>query len=822
MVFDVFPTTIPVISLPAKPIEVSTTDWATGYDKAYVLKFISDSATSLDKLLELNLPVADESSGADTLFQHEARNVVSDLGIGVDLLSIFDRCFKDTSVGEELPAKILLELKEHATGSGLAILGVGILGKDYAIASEIRLSPIFKSVIDESYGRDLLEYIEKICKDISSGVELSKLSLLAKDLAESYDILKAIQVAITKCDSAIGKDIRLSPVFISTTDLSSGYSALNIRGRVQSDSAIGIDVGYKGYLVKDTTTGYEFVKSILRIQKDIGHGLEVRLSPIPIKVEDISESIDISRLVYREYLTQDEAIGYSFITQRTSRIRDIGHGLELSIQTILGKEIAKGFEKIVGRAIQIRDSSFGIETRLSPIPLWIKDTSRGVEELILDKEVFVDDISTGIGKMQIRVPLPTQYEVIDIELSTNATHDAILRKHISNVIGIKNAITVTATPKIKVTTLSQFMRLSFELKMLLNKVLTKYIEYVIKITKQLSIIQQNLSKSIESRLDFSIRKSITTKYIRPAKIEFAEEIPIERTLKPFANYKKILNINEEFRHYLGRRMISHLISQVIELQELITSANKLSISSESMFRTLSVTDSFIGVAPRITTTPTALTKSMSMVEDFGETLKLRTAQISKMSLTSEQSVRVFATLFKTQIEPIVLKRFDSMFGSHKLTTIYLPPETYITTEDLFRGLKMKKEFRYKGVYLYEGFILSLLGILTKVLESYKHLLELDVLCKKIRYVGIGDPVLPNDINVFKDAFELFVKFAETLYNEAFKDYEDVKQCLDDLKSSLEKFKKVWRFEITTPMHRNQVVDLIMKARKFLETAWDKI
>jgi len=821
MVFDVFPTTIPVITLPAKPTEVSTTDWAAGYDKAYVLKFVSDSATSLDKLLELNLPVADESLGADTLIQHEAHNVVSDLGSGIDILSIFDRYFKDTSVGEEFPAKILLKLKEYATGSDLAILGVSVFSEDSAIASEIRLSPIFKSVIDESCGSDLLKYIEKICKDIGSGVELSKLSLLARDLAEGYDIAKAIQVAITKYDSAIGKDIRLSPVFISTTDLSSGYSALSIRGRVHSDSAIGIDIGYKGYLVKDTTTGYEFVKSILRIQRDVGHGLEIRLSPIPIKVEDISKGVDISKLVYREYLAKDEAIGYSIVAQKTSRIRDIGCGLELAVQTISAKEVAKGLEKIVGRSIQIGDSSFGIETRLSPIPLWLKDTSKGVEKLILDKEAFVKDISTGIEKLQIRVPLPTQYEIINMELSTNVIHDTILRKPISNVIRAESTITVTATPKIKVTTLSQFVRLSFELKMLLNKVLTRYIEYAIRISEQLSIIQQNLSRSIESRLDFSIRKSITTKYIDPAQIEFVEKIPIERTLKPFANYKKILNINEEFRHYLGRRMINHLISRVIELQELIESVNKLSISSENKFRTLSVTDSFRGVAPKITTTPATLTKSASMVEDFGETLKLRTAQISKMSLTREQSVKVFATLFKSQIEPIALKRFDSMFGGHKLTTIYLPPETYMTVEEIFRGLKMEKGFRYKGVYLYEGFILSLLGILTKVLESYKHLLELDVFCKKMRYVGIGDPVLPSDINVFKDAFELFVKFAETLYNEAFKGDEDVKRCLDELKECLEKFKKVWHFEITIPTHRNQVVNLIMKARKFLETAWEK-
>lgn len=822
MVFDVFPTVLPVISLPAKPTEITTTDWSTGYDRAYVLKFVSDSATSFDKLLELNLPVSDESLGTDTLIKHEAHIAKSDLCSGIDLLSIFDRYFKDTSIGKELPAKILLELKEYATGSDLAVLGVGISGKDSAIASEVRLSPIFKRVIDESYGRDILSFIEKVCKDLGSGVELSKLLLLAKDLAEGYDVVKAIQVAISKYDSAIGKDIRLSPVFISTTDLSSGYSVLSIRGRVRSDSAIGLDIGYKGYLVKDISKGYEFVKSILRTQKDVGHGLEIRISPTPIRVEDISEGIDISKLVYREYFTKDEAIGYSFVAQRTSRIRDIGHGLELAIQTILAKEIAKGFEKIVERAIQIRDISLGLETRLSPIPHWLKDISKGIEKLILDKEAFAEDISTGIEKLQIRVPLPTQYEIINIDLSSSVLQDVFIEKTISNVVEIKGSLTVTTTPKAKVVTLSQVVKLANELKVLLNKVLTKYIAYIIRISSQLNLIQENLSRQTQSTLTLNLSNILTTKRIDAIKLKFDETIPINQSLKSFKAYKRFISLNEQFRHYIGRGLLDILLNRAVELQELLSAINKLTVISENTYKKLSVTDSFQVLAPRLATSQDNILRITSLSEKLSATISLDTIFKELTNITKEQGVRLSSKAKDIKIEPTTLERSEKILYNLDIGTIYLPPKTYTSNEEFIRGFKMDKSYRFRSTELYEGFILSLLGILRRVFEAYKQLMDLEPIISKFRYVGIGDPVLPDDINLFYDAFKQFIKFAETLYNEAFKDDEDVKRCLDELKESLKKFRKVWLFEVATARHRNQVVDLIMKARKFLETAWNKV
>jgi len=821
MVFDVFPTVLPVISLPAKPTEITTTDWGTGYDKAYILKYVSDSATSSDKLLELNLPVLDESLGTDTLIQHEAYIAIVDLGSGIDLLSIFDRYFKDTSIGEEFPAKILLELKEYATGSDLAILGVGIFGEDSAIASEVRLSPIPIGVEDESYGKDLLKFIEKICKDIGSGIELSELSLLAKDLAEGYDIVKAIQVAITKYDSAIGSDIRLSPVFISVTDLSSGYSALSIRGRVRTDSAIGVDIGYKGYLVRDISTGYEFVKSILRTQKDVGHGLEIRLSPIPIKVEDISKGLDIGKLVYREYLAKDEAIGYSIVAQRISRIRDIGHGLELAVQTILAKEIAKGFEKIIGRSIQIRDSSFGVETRLSPIPLWLKDTSKGVERLILDKEAFTKDVSTGIEKMQIKVPLPTQYEVINIELSSNVLQDVCLKETISNILEIRRSITVTSTPKAKEISLSQVVKLTNELKVLLNKVIAKYIAYIIRISSQLNLIQENLSRQTQSVLTLDLKRNLTTKRIEATKLRFNETIPITQSLKSFKAYKKFISLNEEFKHYIGRGLLDILLNRVIELQESLSAINKLTVTSEDTYKKLSVTDSFQIVVPKLVISKGNILKTTSLSEKFNYNVYKIITLKELADIIKEQGVRLFSKIDVSKIEPIVLKRFEKTLYNLGIDTIYLPSKTHMSIEGFIRGFKIDKSYRHRNAELYEGFILSLLGILRKVFEAYKQLRDLELLLGKFRYVGIGDPVFPEDINLFYDAFKTFLEFAKTLYHEAFKEDEDILRCIWEIQHGLKKFKKVWLFEIASPKHRNQIVDLIMKARKFLETAWEK-
>jgi len=190
--------------------------------------------------------------------------------------------------------------------------------------------------------------------------------------------------------------------------------------------------------------------------------------------------------------------------------------------------------------------------------------------------------------------------------------------------------------------------------------------------------------------------------------------------------------------------------------------------------------------------------------------------------TKYSSIGFMNTISTIKKDLLTLETPSKILGHISWSTIQKPKVESTSVSKLQYYLKYASSMRTERVHLREKFLEGMIAIIYRVLEAYKRLLDLQAFLPNIRYVKYGDPVYPEDVNLFYDAFELFVKFAETLYNEQFKGDQEVEFYLNRLKEGLQKFKKVMSFDFVRARDRNQVVDLIYRAREFLETVWNKL
>jgi hypothetical protein len=109
-----------------------------------------------------------------------------------------------------------------------------------------------------------------------------------------------------------------------------------------------------------------------------------------------------------------------------------------------------------------------------------------------------------------------------------------------------------------------------------------------------------------------------------------------------------------------------------------------------------------------------------------------------------------------------------------------------------------------------------------VTSSFQYLVELQSLENGFRHVNEGDEILQSDHNLFVNALQLFVTFAEQLTNDRFSNDADVGIALENLKNTVSKLRIVKSFDVIVPDDHNQIVESIEMAREFIKTVRQKI
>jgi hypothetical protein len=149
-------------------------------------------------------------------------------------------------------------------------------------------------------------------------------------------------------------------------------------------------------------------------------------------------------------------------------------------------------------------------------------------------------------------------------------------------------------------------------------------------------------------------------------------------------------------------------------------------------------------------------------------------------------------------------------------------QSTLLTLPILDSVGWTREYR---AFIYEVIYEILCGIFSLpayVTTAYRYLKQLQDLALKFRYVNIGDYVLHTDHNSIVEACKIFLKFAETLVNDLFKDDIELNSKLEEMRVATSKLRKVLIFDIVSSRDHNQAVECINKIREFIKLLRYKI
>jgi hypothetical protein len=149
-------------------------------------------------------------------------------------------------------------------------------------------------------------------------------------------------------------------------------------------------------------------------------------------------------------------------------------------------------------------------------------------------------------------------------------------------------------------------------------------------------------------------------------------------------------------------------------------------------------------------------------------------------------------------------------------------QSTLLTLPILHGVGWMKEYR---TFIYEVTYEILCGIFSLpayTTTAYRYLKQLQDLALKFRYVNIGDYILHTDHNTIVEACKIFLKFAETLVNDLFKDDIELNSKLEEMRIATSKLRKVLIFDIVSSRDHNQAVECINKVREFIKLLRYKI
>jgi len=814
--------------------ELIGTDQSAGVDVA-VSKLMEeyDSAAATESL-SLLLLAADRATVAEVIAYREFTS--SDSALAADLLSQKEMALAgDLSRGLE---SSVISLYRAETAAGIEAVTFERMLGDLANGAEVRLSPIPVRALDAAAGLDITFKAVKFRVDGATGSEIAWVTLLARDVGAATEAISAI--ARTTSDLAKGAEIRLSPIPLLRSDTASGLDAALFSYRELqrldaatgrdataqrvitgiSDAAAGADTSKVNKVVADSGAGTDFAAAMSKATSDLAKGAEIRLSPIPLLRSDAASGHDAAWFYWWEGIRSDSAVGKELPTGRQLTEVDRAPAAEGAFLGLARLDSATGTDRHVERDLTIQDSAAGAEIRLSPIPVKASDAATG-REVIIYREFTRLDSGAGadLPILEMVVPPIPQMPWTTISSSkhqgyTNAElaqeSKASVTMGSRGVTAFSAALNNSIKPLISTsiesstftgTELTNIIKSNYLLMSMGNSFASQVAVQGIKLDKTLNMNQETYAKvsllnevkaqyselenldrfnseALAETIMYSYNSALYNNYIPP--------ILLEETGKLIAMEKADISTIQTF--------LSTKINDGISL-----SSPPLTINRANQFLTNVVIQQILmSVSSSNKNIPSFISKSIVSSINLGMNQEMRELQALPIIIDER--------LILSLIESTIQQTFNKI-------KMQLP---------MIIGLKIGNRYTLNSRVFVESILRGMLLLIKFVTSSLQYLVELQSLENGFRHVNEGDEILQSDHNLFVNALQLFVAFAEKLTNDRFSNDPDVGIALENLKNTVSKLRIVKSFDVIVPDDHNQIVESIEMAREFIKTVRQKI
>jgi len=469
-----------------------------GLVEAYSI--VSDTGLGDDKLLSIELPVSELGLGTELVYERSLQTIelgygsearlspipisTSDLVSAKDIIGKRDiRVLMDTGLGSELSYFGLLV---SDTGLGTELAHQDRMVADTGLGGEVRLSPITKATSDQglgidkslfnlwevllqdtSYGEGIISKKESGTSDIGSSLDTCAVEKLVSDQGSSVE--QIIEQDKGVIDTGLGSEVRVSPKPIITVELSLGYSKawhsyredfrrddsvgedfISILERILPDTSTGTSTSLVGIPTGDLGSGLEVIIVRDLTEQDLGSGIEVRLSPIPLTRVDTGFG--------SEYVISD----------KNTIISDKGLGSSISTLLMRIPWLGQGISSTTSTA---RHYGVYVISRTHKTSLQASSTIRGITiaTATLKHSISINYLSSITGK--------TSFITLIKALVSSSTSFSILSDtYASSILKQSiNALTSSATMSRQVSLIDivEKIRIDKNLTTLANRVLTK-------------------------------------------------------------------------------------------------------------------------------------------------------------------------------------------------------------------------------------------------------------------------------------------------------------------------------------------------------------
>jgi len=207
---------------------------------------LEDSSIGLEnRLSPVPLSVSDSSSGIEQAILFLREVITSDTASGLDLLAVknmripadtaigaevtlFERLLKDDAVVSEIVSFLSRLFTDSSSGIENRLSPVPLSASDSSSGLENAFFTLFETVLtDSTVASDTIRSKKMLHADIATTLEQAVISLHRVQLGVAVDSI--IHRLLSKTDSSIGLENRLSPVPLSVSDSSSGLETVTDR-----------------------------------------------------------------------------------------------------------------------------------------------------------------------------------------------------------------------------------------------------------------------------------------------------------------------------------------------------------------------------------------------------------------------------------------------------------------------------------------------------------------------------------------------------------------------------------------------------------------
>jgi len=281
----------------------------------------------------------------------------------------------DTATGSESVSIRVFIIADSATGVDAA--AITVLTNDQSVGSEqVAGLSATVSVSDIGQATETAQktYAELISADQSTGADIAAIKLMEESDAATAAEEMSLQVLVIDKASAVEE---IAYREFTSSDTSSAIDLLSQKEMALiSDLSSGSESSVINLNRVETATGIE-ITTFERVLGDLANGIEVRLSPIPVRALDAAAGLDI--------------------TFKAVKFRvDGATGSEVAWVTLLARDVGAVTEAVSSIARTAADLASGVEARLSPVPLLRSDVASGLDAALFSyRELQRLDAATG-------------------------------------------------------------------------------------------------------------------------------------------------------------------------------------------------------------------------------------------------------------------------------------------------------------------------------------------------------------------------------------------------------------------------------------------